>query len=307
MSTTISTEFQQNLPEKSRRRRGLPLTRTAFWEAVEEDIFGPRQGGATILVDAEDARKGVGKTSCAVGLARAFASAFGYRLQLEDMVLSGNEYMNRLRDQPGKQQPSVVVWDEAVGAGAGDGRRAMANQNVIMGRAWQTLRAKRIVQFVTLPDLSDLDTRLKKLADYRVYCLRKPIGYFQGYEIGTSFDPEDTGLQTRGLSQSDTQKSDRVRFPDVTQEQNVHYEYLAAKKAKLNDSSSFDADEELGEHDEEGEQVLSEDEARRQTKVNIAQNMRDSGATVREAADAVDMSPTWVYDNTDKPEDDTDE
>lgn len=223
-----------------------PITDTEFFEAVAKDVYGPREGGAIFLVDAEDARKGVGKTAAAVGLALLFAKIFDYEIQYEDLVLSGENYLQRLRDHPGKQQPSVLLWDEAVGAGSGDSRRSMAEQNRVMGQAWQLLRTKRILSFVTLPDFNDLDSRLQKLADYRIYCLREPIGYFKPYAIGTPFDGSE--VLTYGFG--DGSDSKRIRFPDVASEGHPVYEALSQKKDELIDADSFDADDQLSEHDD---------------------------------------------------------
>jgi len=128
------------------------VTDTKFWNVLMHDVYGPRSGGAIIFLDAENARKGVAKTSAAVALARLFATAFDYDLQPDDFTLSGAEYLSRYQEQPGEQQPSVLVLDEFVGGGAGDKRRAMSQQNVDFGRAWQLLRTRRVVTIATLPD-----------------------------------------------------------------------------------------------------------------------------------------------------------
>jgi len=240
---------------------------TEFFDAVMKDVFGPREGGAIFLVDAKDARKGVGKTSAAVGLAALFSKYFGWEVDVDDLVLSGDEYLDRLRDHPATEQPSCVVWDEAVGAGSGDSRRSMAEQNRVLSQAWQLLRTKRILSFVTLPDMFDLDSRLCKLADYRIFCLREPIGYFKAYEIGTPFRGSD--IITRGLGKSEG--AQRISFPDLPSAGHPLYNQLAAKKDKLiDDGNSFDADDVLRadpveEEEDQGyspEEVVDEIESR---------------------------------------------
>lgn len=222
------------------------VTETEFFEFVMKDVYGPREGGAIFLVDAEDARKGVGKTAGAVALALLFAQVFDYEIQREDLVLSGDNYLDRLRNHPGTHQPSVLLWDEAVGAGSGDARRSMAEQNRVMGQAWQLLRTKRILSFVTLPDFDDLDSRLQKLADYRIYCLREPIGYFQSYFIGTPFKGKE--VLTYGLGAEEG--AQRIRFPDVASAGHPVYEALNEKKEELIDADSFDADDQFTEDDD---------------------------------------------------------
>jgi len=220
-----------------------------FFNSVLKDVYGPRNGGAIIVLDAEDARKGVGKTSGAVALAEFFAAIFNYDMTVEDTTLSGQEYITRLQDHPGPEQPSCVLWDEAVGGGSGDSRRSMAEQNRIMGQAWQLLRTKRILSFVTLPDWNDLDSRLQKLADYRIYCLREPIGYFRSYFVGTPF--EGDAVLTYGLGNGDG--ADRVRFPDMGKEE--LYRKLSKKKDQLIGADTYDADDVFApdEDDEEEE------------------------------------------------------
>jgi hypothetical protein len=123
----------------------MHITETEFWHDLMDGIYGPRSGGARIIVDAEGASTGVGKTGLAVYLAKLCARAFGYELQPADLTLSGEAYLSRWRDHPGPDQPSVIVLDELAGAGAGDARRAMSNSNVNLGRSWQLMRKKRIV------------------------------------------------------------------------------------------------------------------------------------------------------------------
>lgn len=225
------------------------IQETEFFEAVMKDVYGPRDGGAIFLVDAQDARKGVGKTSSAVGLATLFSNYFGWEITVDDLVLSGSEYLQRLRDHPGSSQPSCVVWDEAVGAGSGDSRRSMAEQNRVLSQAWALLRTKRILSFTTLPDWDDLDSRLQKLADYRIYCLREPIGYFKAYEIGTPFKGRD--IRTRGLGKEEG--AQRISFPDLPSAGHPLFEDLHNKKMELIDADSFDADEAFGADDIEEE------------------------------------------------------
>lgn len=279
---------------KSRRTPSIP--ESEFWDTLLEDIFGPREGGAVILVDAEDARKGVGKTSCAVGLARFAAAAFGYELKEDDFVLAGEKYLQRLQDHPGTEQPSVVVWDEAVGAGSGDARRSMAEQNRVMGQAWQMMRTKRIVSISTLPDWGDLDIRLRKLADYRVWCQRQPIGVFKAYQIETQF--RDGTLRVKGLGAEDG--AGRVEFPNMDAADDPFYEYISNRKDQLiNDGSSFDADEVLFGDDDEDSDEPSPDDIRREKDIQIALLQvkpwdDDAGKTQLAVADLIGRSQGWV-------------
>ena len=226
---------------KNQKRALTHITETKFWDTIMHDVYGPRKGGAIIFLDAENARKGVAKTSGAVALARLFARAFRYKLQKEDFTLSGAEYLKRYQEHPGFEQPSVLVLDEFVGAGSGDKRRSMAQQNVDFGRAWQLLRTKRVITIATLPDWNEADKRLKKLADYRIWCREKPIGTFQPYKITVPFNSGSGGVRTKGLSWEDV-GSRRIQFPNMDAEGDPFYHHLSKKKDQLIHSDTWDAD-----------------------------------------------------------------
>ncbi|MDR9412753.1 MAG: zonular occludens toxin domain-containing protein, partial [Haloferacaceae archaeon] len=184
------------------------LERTGWWHDLIDGIYGPRKGGARIIIDAQDASTGAGKTGLAIALAKTLSWGFGYELQEEDMTLSGAAYLQRWREHPGAEQPSVIILDEAAGAGAANARRAMSTQNVNLVKAWQLMRKKRIVSIMTLPQWSLIDKSMRKQADYRLWCLTKPIGYFKPYRVRTSFDTGE--VTTHGYD--DVQ---RIRFPNL--------------------------------------------------------------------------------------------
>jgi hypothetical protein len=250
-------------------------------------VFGPRKGGARIIVDAQNASTGVGKTSAAVMLARALSKAFDYELSEDDFVLSGQEYLTRWRKHPGKEQPSCIVLDELVGAGSGDARRSMSNQNVNLGRSWQLMRKKRIVTIAVLPHWGDCDKRLRKASDYRLWCLEKPIGYFRPYKATVAFGNSD--VRTVGYGE-------RVRFPNPEAHDDDLFELITDKKDELLNSSKFNADDLI-----EQEQKQDPEDAKRETKIKTAQSARDNGLSTREIASIVDMSQSWVDKYTNPP------
>lgn len=268
------------------------ITETKWWHELCDGIFGKRKGGAKIIVDAEDASTGVGKTGLAVYMARLLSKAFDYEFVEEDMTLSGSHYLNRWREHPGEEQPSVIILDELGGAGAGHARRAMSNQNVELGNAWQLMRKKRIVSIVTLPHWSKVDKDMRMQADYRLWCRKKPIGYFLPYEVGAEFD--DGEVKTDGYDDVE-----RINFPDMDKHDDPFFNYLAGEKDELLESQYFDADKL---EDESAEEALEPDEVRRQERIKIAQRKRENGDTAREIADDVGMSHTWVIENTEPPE-----
>lgn len=268
------------------------ITETEWWNDLCHGIFGPRQGGARIIVDSEDASTGVGKTGLAVYLARVLSRAFGYELQKDDLTLSGSHYLQRWREHPDAEQPSVLILDELGGAGAGHSRKAMTNQNQDLGNAWQLMRKKRIVSIVTLPHWSKADKDMRQQADYRLWCRSDSIGHFVPYSVGADFD--DGEVNTEGYDDVD-----RIGFPNMDKHSDPFYRYLASEKDELLDSQYFDADK-LEDGAPEQEEIDPE-AARRDERIKIAQRKRDKGETAREIADDVGMSHTWVLENTDAP------
>jgi len=266
----------------------MHMTETEWWDDLIYGIYGPRQGGARIIVDAQDAKTGVGKTGLAVYIARTLAERFfGYEISEDDLTLSGAKYLDRWREHPGADQPSVLILDELGGAGAGHARRSMAQQHVDLGNAWQLMRKKRIVTIVTLPHWSKADKDMRQQADYRLQCLSDPIGCFRPYAVGADFSRGD--VRTHGYDDVS-----RIFFPDMSSGCEV-YDMLTGQKDDLLDSEFFDADELLA--DGKANQD-SPTEAKKKEKKKIAQRMREAGESPREIAKHIDMSHTWVYDNT---------
>jgi hypothetical protein len=241
----------------------MHLRNTDFWSDLMDGVFGARQGGARVIVDAENAATGVGKTTAAVTLALACAKAFDYNVSPADFTLSGESYLERWREHPGRHQPSVIVLDELAGAGAGDARRSMSNKNVNLGRSWQLMRKKRIVTITTLPHWGDADKRMRRFADYRVWCLERPIGYFRAYRVTSTFDDGDVR----------TERYDdvpRIKFPNLDSLDDPYFRNVSEKKDALLESEAFDADELL-------EEEVGPEEAERNQKVADAQRARDAG------------------------------
>jgi hypothetical protein len=282
------------------------LEETEFWDLLMRDIYGPREGGVIIAIDAENARKGVAKTSGAVALYDRLAYEFGYEIDTNDGVLSAPGVFDCYQDHPGEHQPSVMVWDEAVGGGSGDARRAMSNENTKLGRAWQILRTKRIVTITTLPNWGELDPRLQKLADYRLWCREWPIGEFGAYKVNTSFSGDQ--VKTKGLGPEDETTS--IRFPNAASDfgdlgendSDAHplYEHLTKKKAELMDTDDYLAGQ-MHDDDEDVEELspaeVQEQTERREavkTVIRACEPWHDEGVSYLKASKLVDYSREWV-------------
>jgi hypothetical protein len=266
------------------------LDDTEFYQRLLGGVYGARQGGARVIVDAENSATGCGKTSLAVALALYLADDFEYELTTADLTLSGAEYLQRWSDHPGQSQPSVIILDELSGGGAADTRRAMSHSNVELGRAWETMRTKRIVTITTLPHWSYGDSKLQQLADFRCWTKEHPIGYFVPYKVGTDFD--DGQVETHGLGDG------RLSFPDLTGD--PLYEHLADQKDELLAAQGMDADTALADG---GEEQQTPEDARHEQRVETAQHLRNTtDLTQTQIGDAVNRSKSWVSLNT-EPED----
>jgi len=273
------------------------VVESEFYQELMHDVVGPRKGGAIIFVDAENARKGVAKTSGAVAVARLLARSFEYELQKDDLTLSGAQYLKRYQEHPGQGQPSVLVLDEFVGAGSGDSRRAMSNQNIDFSRAWQLLRTKRVITLATLPDWNEADPRLQKLADYRLWCRERPIGFLQPYKITVPFSGARSNIRLKGLGYgADT---DRIRFPNMDAHGDRFYEHISTKKDELIHSETWDADVQEGDEDEDDEDELTPEDAKHREKVAAAIRLyqpwnAETEHSYEDVAPAVGRSRQWV-------------
>jgi len=240
------------------------ITHSHYWNALMRKVLGPRSGGAKIVVDAEDAELGIGKTSAAVSQARLCARAFDYEMTTDDLTLSAQEYIERYREHP-PDRPSVIVLDEAVGAGAGDSRRGMSNENVELYRAWQVLRTRQVVTFTTVAHWGDMDTRLQRLADFRLWTRKRPLGTFRPYEVAVDFD--DAAVKTRRLD-------DAIHFPKM--DDDPLYEAISEEKDKFIDAGVMNADA-LVEDDESAAENTETTEARKDRIREVVEILREQG------------------------------
>jgi len=271
----------------------MMITETPFWNDLIKGIEGPRKGGARIIVDAEDAKTGVGKTGLAIYIAELIAERYDYEIQTDDLTLSGAQYLKQWRNHPGGDQPSVIILDELGGAGAGNARRFMSTQNVELGNAWQLMRKKRIVSIMTLPHWSRADKTMRQQADFRLWCRSEPIGTFRPYKVGATFD-------NGNVMQEGYDGINRISFPNMDEKDDPIYDYLAELKDNLLDSQYFDADK--LEDGETMEEQKDPEEVERETKISIAQQMRNNGEPMRVVAEHIGMSQSWVNKYTDNPE-----
>jgi hypothetical protein len=122
-----------------------------------------RQGrDAKILLTADNAATGVGKTSCAVYLAKVLdTTATGFDAA-EQATLNVPQFLDLYDELP---PGSAAILDEAEQL---DSRRAMSNENVDASERWQTRRVQQIITILTMPSVYTIDPRMEHLADYWV-------------------------------------------------------------------------------------------------------------------------------------------
>jgi hypothetical protein len=283
----LHSQLEPPAPQLAAADDDIDLAETEWWGDLLRGVFGPRQGGARIIIDAENAATGSGKTGLAVYLAQRLARVFGYELQPADLTLSGAHYLQRWQDHPGEDQPSVIVLDEIAGAGAGNARRGMSQQNVDLGKSWQLMRKKRVVSIVTVPHWQKIDKNLRQQADYKLWCRTDPIGYFHPYRITTMFD--DGRAKTEGYDDVG-----RLAFPNLDAADDPFFEILDRKKDELLAAGTLDADE-LG---DENDEQRDPEEAVKEREKEIAQNFVDMGYPQQDISDGVERSSWFVSTHT---------
>lgn len=130
-----------------------------------------------VIVSAENAATGVGKTTAAFVLAQLWDV---YRWDAEKATLDPREYVHQYHDVP---PGSILLLDEA--EKGLERRRSMSKDVLEVGHAFATLRYRQVGGVLTLPSRSMMDKRIaEKLTDYWVVCKEQPIGEAEVYKFG---------------------------------------------------------------------------------------------------------------------------
>jgi len=284
----------------------MHLTDTDWWHDLMHGIYGPRQGGARIIIDAEGASTGVGKTGLAVYLAKLCSEAFGYKITPDDVTLSGEQYLDRWREHPGPEQPSVIILDELAGAGAGDARRSdvrdeppqtltteavdeaqgvSANQGVNARRAMASStidaignvaanRMRAMTLIIVSQNIKWLDKNLLDLVDCWIRIRQEPSHpdgpEATAYELYTS-DMDFESRQTKTPAITDLTWSD---IPD----DDPDYQEMERMKDEATSAATEEAPQELPVE-------------LRNEKIEM---LVDAGIQQKEVADAFDLDPSTI-------------
>jgi plasmid maintenance system antidote protein VapI len=119
---------------------------------------------AVILITADDADRGVGKTSLAVTLAKLLDTSPTPFDAEEQATLQVPRFLQLYDELP---KGSTLVLDEGEQI---DARRSMSQENVDASLKMQTRRVNQIIVIITLPSADMIDNRIEQLTDFWVNC-----------------------------------------------------------------------------------------------------------------------------------------
>lgn len=225
----------------------------------------------SIIVVAENAATGVGKTTAAVSLCRAFDPDW---TATDRATLDPEEYLSLYRSLP---PGSAVLFDE-IGA-AMDNRRSQASTNLNISHDLQTLRVRQVTTIFTVPSPDVIDKRLKMFTDYTLVCSDTEPGLATVYRHDVPVIGDNVG----GVEHTQVE---RLRWPNL--DEDADFEELDRMKKERyveNETRTYDDDTD----EDDGDDELSKE----QRDAAIAR-MVENGATQKAAADAFDLSPSTV-------------
>jgi len=228
----------------------------------------------SIIVVAKNAATGVGKTTAAVSLCRAFDPDW---TAADRATLDPREYLQMYRNLPPK---SAVLFDE-VGA-AMDNRRSSSSVNLDISHDLQTLRVRQITTCFTVPSPDVIDKRLRMFCDYTVVCHDDEPGLATVYR-------HDVPVIGKGVGSVNHVETERFRWPEL--DDNDDFQELDRMKRERyvdNETRTYDDTDQDDDLDDDQDELTKEQR-------NIAiRRMVDNGATQKEAADAFSLSPSTV-------------
>jgi hypothetical protein len=236
-----------------------------------------------IIITAKDSQTGVGKTTLAGWLALSWTKMFAGHDWYADPdthgeglgTLDPREYFSIIKKVGDDYQPgTVVVVDDAEEL---DARRSMQNLNVQFSQRWMLMRLKQAITIITLPSPNAIDSRLEELSDVWINIERRGRGLVH-----------DIRVNSYGSRNVMTEQKHKILYPNVAD----HPALETLRRMKEDKMDQWD-DEEAEEQEE-----VDPEEVERETKIELAQRMRDNGVDGTDIADHLGMSHTWVYNNT---------
>lgn len=219
-----------------------------------------------IVTTARDGQTGVGKSMLNFWLALNWNP--GWRA--DDLACHTPERYIELYGEAGPG--SVVLMEEAEQF---DARRSQQEVNVKISQFWQMGRKKEITTLMTLPSPDALDKRLKTLSDIWINIHRRGLARAYGVKID-----DHSGKKYSWKLQD-------IEFPNL----DWHPEYIEMENRK----------DEMIDQQINNDANPSPKEVEKQTKIEIAQKLRNQGKTLREIKDTIDYSICWISNNTTPP------
>jgi len=275
MSEVESPPLRWLLNRRPRSVNGYRLDPTSwlhqkFLERMERDR------DLKIIITATDAQTGVGKSTLAFGLASTWQPIYAESAWSADdgATYDVTEFLDRYTEvEPG----SVLLMEEAEQL---DARRSMAGENVDFSHYWMAMRVRQVVSILTLPSTTALDKRLWELADVWINVKRRGSAdvhecQINDYQQELWNEPVET-----------------IEWPDLSD----HPEMQALDRLK---QQKIERD--LSDVDDDDGEPVDPKEAERETKVEIAQELRaddELDLSGHEIGEIVGRSHTWVYKNT---------
>jgi hypothetical protein len=229
-----------------------------------------------VIITATNAQTGVGKSTLAFALASTWQPIYtGESWTADDgATYDVAEFLEKYTELPGG---SVLLMEEAEQL---DARRSMAGENVDFSHYWMAMRVRQIVSILTLPSTTALDKRLWELADVWINVKRR--GQAEVHECQINDYQQDLW----------NEPVETIEWPDCSNHPEMQ------KLDQLKDDKIKRGLEDVA---EEAEESIDPKEAKRETKIRIAQELRSDESldlTGEEIGDIVGRSDAWVYNNT---------
>jgi hypothetical protein len=280
MSKAQTPGLKWLLEHQPRRVNGWRLESTSWLHQLYLERMN-RGRDLKVIITATDAQTGVGKSTLGFGLAATWHPIFAGEpwTAEEGATFDVSEFLDRYTDLP---TGSVLMMEEAEQL---DARRSMAGTNVDFSHYWMAMRVRQVVSILTLPSTTALDKRLWELSDVWINVKRRGSAdvhecQINDYQQKLWNEPVET-----------------VEWPDLSD----HPEMRA-----VDDLKQEKIGRELSDVKEE-EETIDPKEAKRETKVEIAQELRsdeDLNLSGVEIGEFVGRSDAWVYNNTEAPDND---
>lgn len=125
---------------------------------------------AKIIITSHNSKPGLGKTTLAILMARAW-DPHGWAAK-DKAFMNAHRFHNAYMEEP---EGTVLLFDEI--ENEADKRRAVSSKNVELSQMLATQRFRNIVSIYTLPTVSMLDSRMMELADYWINVMKRGVAH----------------------------------------------------------------------------------------------------------------------------------